>query len=286
MAHTNVRNTQVARAGLAGGIFRYPLGTVLPTDATSVRPTIAGWNPRLGGCDETGFTVSSKRDKDNKRDWNGDKVRSIQTGKDDTGKFVLIEPKSPQAKAMLYGDANVTVVPATASHGTQITAQSTSDVLPHHSYVVDTIDGDDKIRTCIADAQVSETGDIIFQSKDWTVYGITLEMFPDSQGRTWVEYTELNDILVPSEWDVAITGSAGTVIYTVTRDSVSESTTALAYNVATTALKTAIEGLPNVGAGNATVSGTAGTAYDVTLANGGVLSAVGSGGATAAVTPA
>ncbi|OBF66359.1 hypothetical protein, partial [Mycolicibacterium fortuitum] len=249
----------VARAGLAGGIFRYPLGTVLPTDATSVRPTISGWNPRLGGCDETGFTVSSKRDKDNKRDWNGDKVRSIQTGKDDTGKFVLIEPKSPQAKAMLYGDANVTVVPATASHGTQITAQSTSDVLPHHSYVVDTIDGDDKIRTCIADAQVSETGDIIFQSKDWTVYEITLEMFPDSQGRTWVEYTELNDILVPSEWDVAISGSAGTVVYTVTRDSVSESTTALAYNVATTALKTAIEALPNVGAGNATVTGTAGT---------------------------
>ena len=195
MAHTNIRNTQVARAGLAGGIFRYPLGTVLPTDATSVRPTISGWNPRLGGCDETGFTVSSKRDKESKKDWNGDKVRSIQTGKDDSGKFVLIEPKSPQAKAMLYGDSNVTVVPATASHGTQITAQSTSDVLPHHSYVVDTIDGEDKIRTCIADAQVSETGDIIFQSKDWTVYEITLEMFPDSQGRTWVEYTELNDIL-------------------------------------------------------------------------------------------
>ncbi|NOQ62810.1 phage major capsid protein, partial [Mycolicibacterium fortuitum] len=41
-----------------------------------------------------------------------------------------------------------------------------------------------------------------------------------------------------------------------------------------------------VGAGNATVTGTAGTAYDITLANGGVLSAVGSGGATATVTPA
>jgi hypothetical protein len=116
------------------------------------------------------------------------------------------------------------------------------------------------------------------------VYTVTYDIFPDSQGFTSYIYYELGDIWVPSVWDATIAGSAGTVIYTVTKDGNTASTSAVAYNASTSALDTALELLTTVGAGNATVTGTPG-AYHVTLANGGVLSAVGSGGATATVVP-
>lgn len=279
MGHTNVKNTFVGVPKLAGGIWHYPAGTPLPTSVSTAHPV--GLKP-IGGVSDDGYTYTSERATDKKRDWNGDKVRSIQTSKDDTFKVTFIEFLNPATMAEVFGPDNVTVAPASASNGTVISTKSVADVLPHGAYVIDTFDGKVKKRRVIPDAQADKIGDAVEKPGDWSVYEITYDIYPDSQGVTSYTYTELDDKLVPSEWDVAITGSAGTVVYTVG----DQSTSALAYNVATTALKTALEGLSTVGTGNATVTGTAGTAYNIVLANGGVLSAVGSGGATAAVTPA
>lgn len=275
MAHTNVKNTQVAKPGSLGGVFRFPLGTILPTDASSPLPIIADWVSRIGGCDEDGWTTSTKRDQEKKKDWNGDKVRAIQTGKDDTGKFKLIEPKSPEAKKMVYGDSNVTVTPATVSSGTKIEAHSNSDVLPHNAYVVETWDGDDKIRTCINDAQVSEIGDIVFQSKDWTVYEITLDLFPDIAGDTWVEYTELADKLVETAFTLTIGGSPTGGDFTVSVGG--QVTSAIAFDADGAAVQAALEALPGVTA--ATVTGASGGPFtcSVTCAGAVSVSADGSG---------
>lgn len=266
MAHTNVKNTAVLKPGLSGGIFRFPLGTVLPKKPHEVLPTIPGWNSRLGGCDETGFTLSTKRDQEKKKDWNGDKVRAIQTGKDDTGKFVLIEPKSPEAKKMIYGNANVEVTEATALHGTIIEARSNSDLLEHASYIVDTRDGNDKVRKYIPDAQVSEIGDIIFQSKDWQVYEVTLEMFPDLAGNTWYETIELDDKLVETSVVVTLGGTAATG--GDFKFSVSGEPATITFNSTKDAFKTAVAALPNVK--TADVTGSAGGPWTVKVTTAGV----------------
>lgn len=281
MAHTDVKNIGVLKPGVNGGIWRYSQTSslVLPTDAFSVRP--AG-SSRLGGVSDEGYTFSTERENEKKKDWNGDKVRSIQKSKDDSFEVTFIEFFNPNLLAVAHGDNNVTVTPASVSHGTQIAIKDNADVLAHSAYIIDTLDGGTKVRRCIPDAQVSKIDPIVEKPGDWSVYKLTFDLFPDAQGNTNYRYMELDDKVVPSEWDVAVTGSAGTIVYSV--DAVP--TTGQTYNVATTALKTALEGLSTVGTGNATVTGTAGTSYHVILANGGVLTAVGSGGATAVVTPA
>ncbi|CPZ07150.1 Phage associated (putative structural protein) [Mycobacteroides abscessus] len=207
MAHTNVRNTGVWVPKHAGGVFRYPLGTPLPTDPWSPRPVVPGWDPRLGGCDDTGVTWNIKRDKDPKKDWNGDKVRIVQTGKDDTWKLKYIEPKNPRVMEEYFGKANVTVTEATTQHGTLIAAVSNSDVLPHFSYIVDVFDGAVRKRRCIPDAQVSENGDELWQSKDWTALEFTYDLFPDLAGNTFYDYTELDDKLIEATYLVTLAGS-------------------------------------------------------------------------------
>lgn len=279
MAHTDVSKTFVGTPKVTGGIWRVAQNISLPTDAYTARP---GSAIRLGGVSDDGYTYTSDRTVDKKKDWNGDKVRSIQSSKDDSFEITFIEFLNPNVMSLLFNDENVTVVTASASHGTQIATKSVADVLQHGAYIIDTFDGKVKRRRTVPDAQPDKIDPIAEKPGDWSVYKVTFDIFPDSQGVTSYTYTELGDIWVPSVWDATITGSAGTVVYTVTKDSVSASTSAIAYNAATSALDTALEGLSTVGAGNATVTGSAG-AYHVTLANGGVLTAVGSGGATAVV---
>lgn len=281
MAHTDVKNIGVLKPGVNGGIWRYKQssGLMLPTDAFSVRP---GGSIRLGGVSDEGYTYTSERQVEKKKDWNGDKVRSVQQSKDDSFEVTFIEFFNPNLLSVAHGDNNVTVVPASASHGTQISIKDNADVLEHSAYIIDTLDGGTKVRRCIPDAQVSKIDPIVEKPGDWSVHKLTFDLFPDSQGNTNYRYIELDDKIVPSTWDVAVTGSAGTIVWGVD----AQTTSAQAYNVTTTALKTALEALSTVGAGNATVTGAAGSAYHVVLANGGVLTAVGSGGATAVVTPA
>lgn len=282
MAHTNVKNTFVGTPQLTGGIWRYAQTVTLPTDAFTARPN---GGIRLGGVSDDGVTWMSERNTTKKRDWNGDKVRSVQESKDDSFKITYIEFLNPNIIAEVYGSSNVTVVPPSVSHGTQITAKSNADVLGHYGYVVDTFDGpvgnQVKKRRVLPDAQVDKIDDVAEKPGDWSVYTVTYDLFPDSQGNTSYIYYELNDKIVPSEWTSVVTGSAGTQTYTVD----GQSTSALAYNVAPSALDTALEALSTVGSGNATVGGTAGN-YTITLDNGGVLSAVGAGGATVVVSPA
>jgi hypothetical protein len=279
MAHTIVRNTFVGTPKLTGGIWRYPQNIVLPTDAYTARP---GGSTRLGGVSDDGVTWMSERNTTKKRDWNGDKIRSLQESKDDSFKITYIEFLNPNVISEVYGYDNVTTVAASVSHGTQITAKSNADVLGHYGYVVDTFDGPSnqlvRKRRVLPDAQVDKVDDVAEKPGDWSVYTVTYDLFPDSQGNTSYIYYELADKIVPSVWDLDIVGSAGTFIITVD----GQATSAIAYNASTSAVDTALELLSTVGSGNATVAGTAGD-YHITLALGGTLSAVGSGGATANV---
>ena len=212
MAHTDVSKTFVGTPKVTGGIWLLPQNLVLPTNAYDARP---GGAIRLGGVSEDGYTYTSERATDKKKDWNGDKVRSLQTSKDDTFEITFIEFLNPNVMSLVYGDENVTVTPPSTAHGTHIATKSVADVLAHGSYIVDTFDGQVKRRRTVPDAQPDKIDPIAEKPGDWSVYKVTFDIFPDSQGVTSYTYTELGDKIVPSVWDAAITGSAGTVIYTV-----------------------------------------------------------------------
>lgn len=274
MAHTNVANTFVGRPKVTGGIWKVPPGVALPTNAWDPRP--AGCI-RLGGVSDEGYTYASERQSEKKKDWNGDKVRGIQTSKDDSLEITFIEFLNPNVMALAYGEDNVTVIPATAEHGTHITTRSVADQLDHGAYIIDTFDGKVKRRRVVYDAQPDKIDPIAEKPGDWSVYKINFDLFPNSQGSTNDTFTELGDKLVPTEWLVTVvpgTTPGGTFAAAVNAGTPS---TGITYNAADTAFEAALEALAEVGAGNVSVTGSAGGPYAVTLTNGGVLSVDDSG---------
>lgn len=193
MAHTNSRNTFVGKPTMVGGIWKVPFTVALPTDASSPIPPEA---VLLGGVSENGIKFTTTRDTEKKIDWNSEKVRSIQTSKDDTLEVEFIEFLNPAVLALVHGSDNVTVVPATATTGTQITTKSVSDQLEHAAYIIDVLDGKAKRRHVIPDAQPDQIADVMEKPGDLSIWGITFDLFPDTQGSTHYTYTLLDDPVV------------------------------------------------------------------------------------------
>jgi hypothetical protein len=268
MAHTNAKNTFVGVPKVTGGIWKVPSGIALPTTAWAPRPEGC---IRLGGVSDEGYTYNSERQTDKKKDWNGDKVRSVQTAKDDTFELTFIEILNPAVMALVYGEANVTVTPATAEHGTHIVTRSVADQLDHGAFIVDTFDGKVKRRRVIYDAQADKIDPISEKPGDWSVHKITFDLFPNSQGSTNDTFTELDDKLVPSNWLVTLSDATGGTFLPAVNDV--PVAAGLAHNAAASAFQSALTTL--LGAGKATVSGSAGGPYSVVLLGGGVLTADG-----------
>jgi hypothetical protein len=67
------------------------------------------------------------------------------------------------------------------------------DQLEHGAYIIDTFDGKVRRRRCIPDAQPGKIEPIVEKPGDWSVYKVTFDIYPDSQGYTSYSYTVLND---------------------------------------------------------------------------------------------
>ena len=188
--HTNTKNLFVGTPKVTGGIFLVPQTIILPTDAISDRPDGV---IRLGGVSEDGYTYMSERQTESKKDWNGQKIRTLTTSVDDTFEVTFIEFLNPDLLAVLYGDENVTVTPPSATTGTEIAVRHSVDQFEHGAYIIDTFDGKVKRRRCIPDAQLDKMDPIVERPGDLSVYKCTFSIFPDSQGYTSYVYTVLND---------------------------------------------------------------------------------------------
>jgi hypothetical protein len=192
-AHTLSKNTFVGTPKVTGGIFLVPQTVALPTDALSDRPAEC---IRLGGVSEDGYTYSSERQVEKRRDWNGQMVRSLQTSMDDMFEVTFIEFLNPDLLAALYGTDNVTVTPADATNGTQIAVRHSVEQMEHGAYIIDTFDGKVRRRRVVPDAQLEKLDPIVEKPGDWSVYKCTFATYPDSQGYTSYVYTVLNDATV------------------------------------------------------------------------------------------
>lgn len=189
-AHTLSKNTFVGKPSVTGGIFLVPQTVTLPTDALSDRPAEC---IRLGGVSEDGYTYSSERQIEKRKDWNGQVVRSLQTSMDDMFEITYIEFLNSDLLAALYGTDNVTVTPADATNGTQIAVRHSVEMPEHGAYIIDTLDGKVKRRRVIPDAQLETLEPIVEKPGEWSVFAAKYSIFPDSQGFTSYVYTVLND---------------------------------------------------------------------------------------------
>ena len=180
MAET-VTYVSAGKPAEGGAIYRAPLGTTAPTDATTA---LGSAFVSLGYCSDDGLTNTNTAESEDVNAWGGDPVLNIQTSKPDTFTAKLIEVLNPNVLKAVYGDDNVT-----GSLESGITVKANSDEPEEAVWVCDMVmRGGVLKRIVLPDAKISEVGDIVYKDDEAAGYEITLKAMPDTAGQTHYEY--------------------------------------------------------------------------------------------------
>lgn len=173
------KNITVGKPKTTGAVFVAPLGTALPTDASS---TLAAAYVELGYVSEDGITNENTPENEDIKAWGGTVVYSSQTEKTDTFTFSLLETLKADVLKVVYGDSNVT------EEGNNITINATTDELPERVYVIDMLLRNGSLkRIVIPDGKISELGEITYKDDELAGYELTITCLP-TDGATHKEY--------------------------------------------------------------------------------------------------
>ena len=180
-----VSNVSAGKPKVSGAVFRAPLGTTLPTDATT---SLGNAFEELGYVSEDGVTNNNTPDSDKVKAWGGATVLVVQNEKSDEWTLTLIEAINPNVLKTVYGDSKVTVDDTNHT----ITVQASTDQLADACYVIDmALKGGAIKRVVIPDGAISEIGEIVYKDDEPIGYEITINALPNANGVTHFEYIKL-----------------------------------------------------------------------------------------------
>lgn len=179
----NPLEATVGKPKVGGGVYIAPLGTALPTDATTA---LNAAFKNVGYVSDSGVTNTITRDNTEVKAWGGDTVMNIQTGFNDQWKMKLLQVMNTDVMKPVFKAANVTGALATG-----VTVTVNSEELEAYAYVIDMIYNNNVLkRIVIPNAKVVELGDITYVDGEPVGYDITLGSVPDDNGNTHYEYMQ------------------------------------------------------------------------------------------------
>lgn len=178
---STVTNVTAGKPKVGGAIYRAPLNSTLPTDATTALDAAF---KLLGYVSDDGLTNSNAITSEDIKAWGGDTVLSIQSDYTDNFQFTLLEVLNVDVLKAVYGSTNVTGALATG-----ITIEANSTEREEGSWVVEMALRDGAVkRIVIPDAKLTELGDIVYSDSEAVGYETTITAYPDASGNTHYEY--------------------------------------------------------------------------------------------------
>ena len=179
MSAGTTSNVTTGKRGIDGGIYAAPLGSTIPTDATT---SLADAFKNLGYISEDGVTNSISRTSEDIKEWGGDVVESVNTEQTDDFKFKAIEALNTDLLKAIYGSSNVT-----ASTTIAVSVKNADPAAM--SYVIDIAQKGGKLkRIVIPNGKITAIGDIVYKANEAVGYDLTVRAGLDSSGYTHYEY--------------------------------------------------------------------------------------------------
>lgn len=173
-------NVTASKPKVGGAVYRAPLGTVLPTDATS---ELNEEFKSLGYISEDGVVNSNSMTAEKVKAWGGDVVLEDETEKTDSLKMKFIEGLNVDVMKAVYGDDNVI-----GDLKTGITIKANSVPQKECCWVIDMILKGALKRVVISNGKVTSVGDIAYKNGQPVAYETTISAIPDAEGQTHYEY--------------------------------------------------------------------------------------------------
>jgi hypothetical protein len=184
MAGYNGDNISTAKTRATGMIFIAPIGTAVPTDASTALDKAF---KSLGYISEDGLTNSVEVETLDVKEAGGSTAASIIISRDEKYSFTALETNSDVLK-VAYGEDNVKVGADGAISVTHNMADSDEYV-----YVAEVLlRGNKVLRKVIPRGKRTELGDVVYKSGEAISYEITIAALLDSANAT--AYTYIADI--------------------------------------------------------------------------------------------
>lgn len=156
---------------VTGSLNRAPVNSTLPVNATSALDAAF---VDQGYLSEDGVTMTIDSQTTDIVAWqNADVVRTVQTSNNVTLQATMIESMDEVFKTF-FGNYNLT--------GGVGATTITGAALPKSAFVLNVLDGINKIRLVIPNGQINERGDVVFQNGEAVGYPVTITAYPDANG--------------------------------------------------------------------------------------------------------
>lgn len=176
-------NVTTGKPNISGAIYTAPIGTTLPTDATTA---LGAAFVCLGYVSEDGLSNNNELSVEAIKAWGGNIVYRSLTEMNDEFGLSLIETENVDVLKTVYGEDHVTV-DADGNASVDVVGE---DPIERVWVFELALRGGRAKRIVIPDGAITSRDEISYNDSDAVAYGITISAYPDANASTHKEYLE------------------------------------------------------------------------------------------------